>query len=153
MCSTAEETTTHYPGSMVVSISHRPVATPSIIVGGAMNPVTVSAASDSNDVFRRLQDGSTVAINSPSGVDISSIGVFKGDGVDESNNGVLIQNQNGKSELVKYQNLNLDSPLEPMPECGRQSQGSGQGSCISKTGGVSYSQECTEVRNGRGTIG
>ena len=114
-------------------------------------------------MYRRIQGSNVlvVATDSPSPAN-RNIEVFKGD-IEEN---IVVkdedQNRNEKSDLVSfpfqqitaggYLNSPMNSPLVPMPESGNQN-GAFFGGGWSPTShtprtdeGVSYSQECTEVR-------
>lgn len=166
--STAEETASHFPASMVVGATE-PVTNQMLVINPKVVPVDtfnhlqdnfVSLAlnaeqltnqatlpTHSVDPFRRLHDNSGVlAGDIPV---INHIGVFvKGDGSDEMHS----KHQNGKTDCVPDQYQNGDSPVVPLPESSLkrlQLLVGGGGEEVLHTPRdpyISYSQECTEVR-------
>lgn len=113
-------------------------------VGFSEKPI--HAASSPADLIRRIHDTADGEVPV-----ISHIGVFaKGDGQEEPTHS---KDRDGKLQSEfgsdQYQNESLDSPVEPLPECGSKGHQVLVGEKHHHTprdATVSYSQECTEVR-------
>ncbi len=175
--STAEETASDLPASMVIGSALEQTASSTTTTAAAAVPSVLAASSvaasqmqillpalSTTDVYRRIQGSSSVLVAADSPAN-RNIGIFREDGAEKE---TIVagrdQDRNETSDAISFpfQQItagdggDLDSPLVPMPESRNHQNGvffgGGWGNIPDHASttkeGVSYSQECTEVRNG-----